>query len=210
VLRPQRQVPLFDAEMASEQHRRYGIGTFGHIVAGTVGPVPGAFSSDDDAELLQAERDVTHAFEDQPFDFSALLAVSNVFRTATAVRNHMERDVLSPHQLSWSAFVVLFVLRVWGAKESHELAAEAGITGGTLTGVVTTLERRGFARRGSHPTDGRRVVVSPTAKGRRTIDQIMPLFNQHESAVTADLTVSDRRELARLLRTILRTLDDET
>ena len=172
--------------------------------------MPGAFSSDDDAELLQAERDVTHAFEDQAFDFSALLAVSNVFRAATGVRNHMEREVLRAHQLSWSAFVVLFVLRVWGEKESHELATEAGITGGTLTGVLTTLERRGFARRAPHPTDGRRVTVRPTTKGRRAIDTIMPMFNAHEAIVTADLSVPDRRELSRLLRTVLRTLDAET
>ncbi len=171
--------------------------------------MPGAFSSDDERELRQAERDVTHAFDTQPFDFSALLAVSNVFRAATAVRNHMEREVLSPHQLSWSAFVVLFVLRVWGARESNELAAEAGITGGTLTGVLSTLERRGFAKRKPHATDGRRVVVHPTAKGRRTVDQIMPVFNHHEAIVTADLSDHDRRELARLLRSILRRLDTE-
>ncbi|MBI5090283.1 MAG: MarR family transcriptional regulator [Actinobacteria bacterium] len=125
------------------------------------------------------------------------------------MRNHMEREVLSPHQLSWSAFVVLFVLRVWGARESHELAAEAGVTGGTLTGVLGTLERRGFAKRKTHPVDGRRVIVHPTAKGRRTIDQIMPVFNHHEAIVTADLSDYDRRELARLLRTILQRLDRE-
>jgi MarR family transcriptional regulator, organic hydroperoxide resistance regulator len=165
------------------------------------------FSGDDDAQMRQAERDVAQAFEGQSFDFAALLAVSNVFRTATAVRNHMEREVLSTHQLGWSAFVVLFVLRVWGKQESHELAREAGITGGTLTGVLTTLERRGFAKRSVHPTDGRRVIVSPTAKGRRTVDEIMPVFNQHEAMVTADLSPADRRELTRLLRTVLATLD---
>ena len=171
--------------------------------------VPGAFSTDDDAQMRQAERDVTHAFEGKAFDFGALLAVSNVFRAATAVRNHMEREVLSSHQLSWSAFVVLFVLRVWGKQESHQLAREAGITGGTLTGVLTTLERRGFAKRGSHATDGRRVIVSPTAKGRRTVDEIMPMFNRHEAMVTADLSSADRLELVRLLRTVLRTLDND-
>ena len=171
--------------------------------------MPGAFSSDDERELRQAERDVTHAFESQPFDFSALLAVSNGFRAATAVRNHMEREVLSPHQLSWSAFVVLFVLRVWGARESNELATEAGITGGTLTCVLSTLERRGFAKRKAHPSDGRRVIVHPTAKGRRTIDEIMPVFNHHEAIVTIDLSDHDRRELARLLRIVLRRLDAE-
>jgi MarR family transcriptional regulator, organic hydroperoxide resistance regulator len=171
--------------------------------------MPGPFSSDDDAELRQAERDVTHAFEDQAFDFTALLAVSNVFRVATAVRNHMEREVLRQHQLSWSAFVVLFVLRVWGSKESHELAREAGITAGTLTGVVSTLERRGFVRRTSHPTDGRRLVVAPTKQGRRAVDEIMPMFNEHEAMVTADLTDQDRLELARLLRRVLGTVNQD-
>jgi DNA-binding MarR family transcriptional regulator len=175
--------------------------------------VPGAFSrafaSDDDAELRQAERDVTHAFEGAPFDFSALLAISNVFRAATGVRNHMEREVLSQHQLSWSAFVVLFVLRVWGKQESHRLASEAGITAGTLTGVLSTLERRGFAKRAVHPSDKRRVIVSPTARGRRAVDEIMPLFNRHEAQLTVELSPGDKRELSRLLRTVLRTLDDE-
>ncbi|MEK7423694.1 MAG: MarR family transcriptional regulator [Actinomycetota bacterium] len=171
--------------------------------------MPGAFSSDDEAELRQAERDARAAFGSQPFDFAALFAVSNIFRAATAVRNHMEREVLAEHALSWSAFVVLYVLRVWGAKESHELAAAAGVTGGTLTGVLGTLERRGTVRRKVHPTDGRRVIVSATAKGRRTVDEIMPVFNHHEAMVTADLTDDDRRELARLLRTVLRTLDNE-
>lgn len=171
--------------------------------------MPGAFSSDDEVELRQAERDVTVAFGDRPFDFGALLAVSNIFRAATAVRNHMERAVLSEHQLGWSAFVVLFVLRVWGAKESNEVATEAGITGGTLTGVLNTLERRGLVKRKPHPTDGRRVIVSPTAKGRKTVDAIMPGFNQHEALVTSGLDERDRVALARLLRVVLRTLDAE-
>ncbi len=171
--------------------------------------MPGAFSSDDADELRQAERDVATAFDGKLFDFGALLAVSNVFRTATAVRNHMEREVLSPHQLSWSAFVVLFVLRVWGEHESHQLAGEAGITGGTLTGVLGTLEKRKLVTRRAHPTDGRRVLVRPTPAGRRVIDRIMPVFNEHEAMVTVDLTDGDRRELARLLRTVLARLDRE-
>lgn len=174
------------------------------------GTFTGAFATDDAAELRDAERAVTAAFVGSSFDFSALLAVSNVFRAATAVRNHMEREVLGPHQLSWSAFVVMFVLRVWGAQESGQLAREAGITGGTLTGVLTTLERKGFAERAPHPTDRRRVIVSPSDAGLRAIDEIMPLFNEHEAMVTSALSASDKRQLSRLLRAVLRTLDSET
>jgi len=64
-------------------------------------------------------------------------------------------------------------------------------------------------KRKPHATDGRRLVVTPTAKGRRTVDAIMPVFNHHEAIVTSGLTDRDRGELSRLLRAILRTLDAE-
>ena len=170
--------------------------------------MPGPFSTDDDEELRDAERAVTQALDGLELDFHSLLAVTNIFRAATAARNHMEGSILAGHQLSWSAFVSLFVLRVWGPQESHELAAEAGISGGTLTGVLNTLERRGLAKRTAHPTDGRRVIAQATSKGRKAVDSIMPLINEEEMLITRDLSVAERDDLSRLLRKVLRTLDD--
>jgi UDP-N-acetylglucosamine acyltransferase len=69
------------------------------------------------------------------------------------------------------------------------------------------LERRGFAKRSSHPSDGRRQVVQATAKGRRAVDDIMPVFNKHEAIVTEGLTDEAREQLSHHLRTVLRTLD---
>ena len=170
--------------------------------------MPGRFTPDDDDELRDAERAVTEALDGLDLDFHTLLAVTNIFRAATAARNHMEGSILASQQLSWSAFVSLFVLRVWGPQESHQLATEAGISGGTLTGVLNTLERRGLAKRTPHPTDGRRVIAHATAKGRKAVDSIMPLINKEEMLITRDLSVTERDTLSRLLRKVLRTLDD--
>ena len=41
---------------------------------------------------------------------SAMAAVSNVYRAANAVRNHLERTVLAPHGLTWTGWVVLWVI----------------------------------------------------------------------------------------------------
>lgn len=168
----------------------------------------GPFNTHDEGELRTAELAVTEALGGLPLDFHALLAVTNIFRAATAVRNHMEGTILAPHQLSWSAFVSLFVLRVWGPQESHQLAVQAGITGGTLTGVLNTLERRRLARRKAHPTDGRRVIAEATAKGRRAVDSIMPLINREEMRITQAMSVAERDQLSHLLRKVLRTLDE--
>lgn len=170
-----------------------------------------AFASSNRADLVNAERDVIGAFDGVELDLAAMAAVSNIYRVANAVRNHMESTVLARFDLSWSAFVVLWVLRVWGDQESHALAAEAGITGGTLTGVVKTMEAKGLAQRRPHPTDGRRVMVGLTDKGRDVIDRAFPEFNAHEAMVTSGLSERGRRDLANSLRTIQRTvaeLDD--
>jgi MarR family transcriptional regulator, organic hydroperoxide resistance regulator len=170
--------------------------------------VPGAFANHHDDDLREVERAVSEAMGELALDVQALLAVSNVFRAATALRGYLERSVLHEDKLSWSAFVTLFVLRVWGEQESHRLADEVGVTPGTLSGVVDTLERRGLVARRAHRTDKRRVLVKPTAKGVRVVNSIMPRFNQQEVFVTSDLDDAERDELSRLLRRILRTLDE--
>src|SRR6266545_1425299 len=69
--------------------------------------VPRLFASGDDQDLVNAERDVRAVFSDLDLDLRSLAAVSNIFRAATAVRNHMENGVLAEHDLSWSAFTAL-------------------------------------------------------------------------------------------------------
>ncbi|SVB16910.1 uncharacterized protein METZ01_LOCUS169764, partial [marine metagenome] len=61
--------------------------------------MPRAFAVGDE-ELVEAERLIRDRMAQLDLDLLSLAAVSNVFRTATAVRNHMERDVLRRHQLS--------------------------------------------------------------------------------------------------------------
>lgn len=169
--------------------------------------MPRLFASDDDRDLVTAERDVRAAFTGLDLDLTSLAAVSNIFRAATSVRNHMEGGVLAQHELSWSAFTSLFVLRVWGEMDARTLAAEAGVTAATLTGVMKTLEARQLLRRKTDRADGRRVLVALSAAGRKVVDEIMPAFNRHERLVTQALTEEEQIELAHALRTILRTVE---
>src|SRR5207249_3183967 len=82
--------------------------------------------------------------------------------------------VHSDDRLSWTSFVVLWVLWVWGELESRDLAAAVGISRPNGTGVVTTLEGRGFVRRRRGARDGRMVIVSLTDVGRLKIEELFP------------------------------------
>ena len=169
--------------------------------------MPHAFAAGDE-ELVEAERLIGAQMAGLDLDLLSMAAVSNIFRTATAVRKHMERAVLKSHSLSWSAFVILFVLRIWGKQESRVLAAEAGVSGGTLTGVLDTLERKGLASRHPVTSDRRRVEVVLTNAGTRVVNEVMPAINSVESRVTGGLDEDEKEMLARLLRKVLRSVEE--
>ncbi len=166
-------------------------------------PIP--LSHHDPDELLSAERDIRARLDGKAFDFDALLAVSNIYRAANAVRSRMEREVLSPAGLSWGGFTILFVLWVWGERETNELAEECGLAKGTLSGMLTTLERSGLIERSKHPEDGRRVVVNMLPAGGRLIESVFPMFNDYEARFTERLSSQEMAELARLLRIVTAT-----
>jgi len=155
-----------------------------------------------------AERDIRARLAGQQLDFTAMSAVANIYRAGGAIRNHMEREVLSAHELSWVAFTVLWVLWIWGEQETGHLAREAGVTKGTLTGVVTTLERRRLVRRLPHRDDRRRVSVGLTRSGTALIERVFPVFNRHEVLATSGLTASEQHTLADLLRRVQSHLSD--
>ena len=159
-------------------------------------------------DLVQAERDIRGRIGDQHLDFAAMAAVSNIYRAANAIRHHMEQQVLADEDLSWAAFTVLFVLWIWGDQQTRHLAAEAGVTKGTLTGVLKTLEKRGLARRHAHDSDGRLVLVSLEPRGREVIEQLFPAFNEGEAFVSSSLTEGEKEQLAALLRKIIRSVED--
>jgi DNA-binding MarR family transcriptional regulator len=158
-------------------------------------------------DLLPAERKVLDALGHKPLDFRAMWAVSNLFRASAAIRRHMEANVLGPDRLSWTSFTGLWVLWVWGEMESRAFAQAVGISRPTATGVVTTLEGRGFVRRKKDAKDGRMVLVSLTSAGTRKIEQLFPRFNAEEVAVTAHLDAAQQEALASLLRSMSRAVD---
>lgn len=170
--------------------------------------MPGPLHNDDPDVVLDAERDIRDRLGDRSFDFDALLAVSNIYRAANAVRNRMEREVLSPAGLSWGGFTILFVLWVWGDRETSELAVDCGVAKGTLSGMIATLERAEMVSRSKHSEDGRKVMVHLEPAGAVTIEELFPTFNSYEAKMTGDLSTEDRRELSRLLRIVTATADE--
>ena len=153
--------------------------------------------------LLDAERRIQERLGDRRLDCDSMLAVSNIYRAATAVRRRAERGVLSEFGLSWGGFTTLWVLWVWGEMQTADLADECDLSKGTLTGVVKTLEKQGFVERQRVEADRRRVTVSLTDAGLDTIERLFPRFNRYEAEMVENLATSEKQELAELLRRVI-------
>jgi DNA-binding MarR family transcriptional regulator len=157
--------------------------------------------------LGETERAVRERLGGVDLRWEQMHAAANLHRAAAAVRLHFENSVLRGPDLTWTAFVVLWVVWIWGELETRHVAAEAGITKGTLTGVVKTLESRELISRGKHATDGRLVLLSLTPQGKRLMEELFPAFNTEEVFVTERLSAAQCGTLADLLRAIITQLE---
>jgi DNA-binding MarR family transcriptional regulator len=155
------------------------------------------------SRLHATEQAVADRLVGVPVDMPAMAAVSNIYRAANAVRNHLERRVLAAHGLTWTAWVVMWVIWIWGEIESRHVAAEAGISKATLTGVQKTLVAKGLVDRKVHPDDARRTLLSLTDPGLLLMGEVLPAFNAEETRVTGDLDEDSVLSLARSLRTVV-------
>jgi MarR family transcriptional regulator, organic hydroperoxide resistance regulator len=157
--------------------------------------------------LDATERAVRERVAGLPVDHEAMAAIANLYRAAGVVRNHFERTVLTEHDLTWTGWVVLWVVWVWGEIETRTAASEAGISKSTLTGVSATLQARGLLSRRAHPDDGRRVLLTLTDRAQHLMAELFPRFNAQEAEVVAALSKRELATLTSALRRIVHHLE---
>ncbi|MET7796024.1 MarR family winged helix-turn-helix transcriptional regulator [Streptomyces decoyicus] len=149
------------------------------------------------------EKAVRAKLGDLPVRQERMAAVAGIYRAAAAVRQHFENSVLRDAELTWTSFVVLWVVWIGGEGETRRVAEEAGISKGTLTGVARTLQARGLMERKGHPTDGRLALLALTPEGEQLMTRVFPEFNAEEAFVTEGLSDDEALDLADLLGRIV-------
>src|SRR5215207_9769971 len=88
-----------------------------------------------------------------------------------------------------------------GGLTAGELAKEAGLTTGAVTGVIDRLERKGFARRVPDPEDRRRVKLEVTPKFYARAEKIWgPLAADWESTLSERFTAGQLERVIEFLR----------
>lgn len=159
--------------------------------------------------LAETEKAMTDHVGSLSLDFKAAHALSNLFRAANAVRQELTNRVLRKYDVTWTGFVVLWVVWIWDGMEARHVAESADISKATLTGVVNTLEGRGLILREAHESDRRLLRLRLTEEGIRLMEQIYPEFNSVESELVARLSDRKVTTFTRILRELVTHVEGE-
>jgi DNA-binding MarR family transcriptional regulator len=89
-----------------------------------------------------------------------------------------------------------------GPLPSMDVAARARVSGATSTRMLDALEGMGLIARKPSKQDGRVVMVSLTASGRRNVREMREVVDAKRRAVHASLDAEDRKLAARILHSL--------
>jgi DNA-binding MarR family transcriptional regulator len=95
-----------------------------------------------------------------------------------------------------------------GALTPRELADVERVAPPTMTKIVARLEERGLVVRVPHPTDGRQVILSPSAEGRRLTASYRRSRDEWLAQRLAKLTPDERETMQRAAEILTRIAKD--
>ncbi|MEE9257124.1 MAG: MarR family transcriptional regulator [bacterium] len=141
-------------------------------------------------------------------DPTAVEACYFLLRTGSDVLTAFDSN-LSRQNMSQSRFIVLLLLkRIELRGEGGEcaipskLAGQAGVSRGTMTGLLSGLEREGLIERELHNGDRRMFSIRMTKKGKKTLNRIYPDYYNRIAGLMSNLSDDERETLVSLLKKV--------
>ena len=103
--------------------------------------------------------------------------------------------------LSMGKFTILMQLLQAGEQglTPSECAERAGVTRGTITGLLDGLERDGLVKRQPHPADRRMLTIQLTPKGKQLLEQMLPDHFCRTTNLMTNLSDAEKKTLIELL-----------
>ena len=118
-------------------------------------------------------------------------------------------ELLKPYDLSPASGLVLSMLADSETPLSpYEIADRLIISRATVTGLIDSLERRGYAQRIPHQSDRRMILVEPTDTGRQVANAFRPVVHQNQKVWLEALNEADQQRLIASLHKLQATLMD--
>ena len=112
------------------------------------------------------------------------------------------RPMLARHNINEQQWRVIRILGELGELDATQLAERAMVLGPSLTRMIKTLEKSKLITKRSDPSDGRRTLVSITAKARALIKEVTPESIDIYKAIEKKFGASEIEQLLDLLEAV--------
>lgn len=150
-------------------------------------------------------------------DFDALYPTASASATECAMNLVLTADLLQkriasllqPLRLTPASGLVLSILANAEAPlPPNEIADRLIISRATVTGLLDSLERRGYIRRLPHPSDRRMILADITEAGRKAASAFRPIVHQYEKEWFGVLGEAEQHQLLVALHRLQESLRD--
>lgn len=109
--------------------------------------------------------------------------------------------------LSIPEWRVLAVLGSFAPLSSNEICERTAMDKAKVSRAVALLTGKGLVDRAAHPDDQRLLRLSLSAEGQRTFEAVVPIAEQLEAELTADLSEKEKAMLHRCLDRLAAAVD---
>jgi MarR family transcriptional regulator, 2-MHQ and catechol-resistance regulon repressor len=123
-------------------------------------------------------------------------ALLNLVRTSTMLLKLSDR-FFSQFGLTDAQFNILMILNDYDSEgmSQQELSDHLIVTKSNMVGLVDRLEKAGYVKRKSHPTDRRFYQIVMTAKGRDMIEKVKMSYFEEVDKMMSVLSDSQKKSL---------------
>ena len=135
--------------------------------------------------------------------YTARDSVGYLLRRVYSIMHERMEAALAGHDFTLMQWIVLLYLRDGIASTASDIAREFRHDSGALTRVIDQLQRRGLVSRRRSTSDRRVVDLALTAKGGRTIEELLPVVVGQMNEALAPFTRAEFEQMRSLMERLV-------
>jgi DNA-binding MarR family transcriptional regulator len=139
----------------------------------------------------------------RPATYRARDSVGYLLRRVYTIMHERMEAALAGHDFTLMQWIVLLYVRDGIARTASDISREFRHDSGALTRVIDQLERRGLLLRHRSTSDRRVVELALTAKGNRTIEDLLPVVVGQMNEALAPFTRAEFEQMRSLMERLV-------
>jgi len=132
-------------------------------------------------------------------------ALLNVYYTASCLKKKADQ-FFAPFGLTDVQFNLMMLVKHQSGSEAGlsqaQLSAMMLVNRANITSLVDRMEKSGLVERTDSPADRRYNIVRLTAKGKKLLDDVEPIYAKEIKKIMAALKDTDQKKLINMLETV--------